>query len=148
MAQTIKLKRSTGSAPPASLGFGELAYTDGDEKLYIGKDGGGIKDLFDGSSSGSTDLVNIDNTAQATLLDEDGDYLLTANNIAVTLPPNPTSGVSITLRMLDGNLLTGCTVDPSTKEIMGTLGLLNYDIANPVTFKYSNLHHWQIILGG
>ena len=36
MAQIIKIKRSTGSTAPSSLNAGELAYTGGDGKLYIG----------------------------------------------------------------------------------------------------------------
>jgi len=36
MAQIIKIKRSTGSTAPATLNAGELAYTGGDGKLYIG----------------------------------------------------------------------------------------------------------------
>ena len=36
MTQTIKIKRSTGSAAPSSLARGELAYSSGDNKLYIG----------------------------------------------------------------------------------------------------------------
>lgn len=39
----IRLKRSTGSNPPASLGPGEPAWVDGSNTLYIGKTGGGIK---------------------------------------------------------------------------------------------------------
>lgn len=36
MAQIIKIKRSTGSSAPSTLNAGELAYTGGDGKLYIG----------------------------------------------------------------------------------------------------------------
>ena len=36
MAQIIKIKRSTGSTAPGTLNAGELAYTGGDGKLYIG----------------------------------------------------------------------------------------------------------------
>ena len=40
MAQTILIKRSTGSAAPAALGVGELAYSAGNHALHIGHAGG------------------------------------------------------------------------------------------------------------
>ena len=36
MATTIQIKRSTGSSDPSSLAAGELAYTLGNNKLFIG----------------------------------------------------------------------------------------------------------------
>ena len=42
MALTLQIKRSTGSTAPASLSDGELAYTHGNEKFYIG-DGSTVK---------------------------------------------------------------------------------------------------------
>ena len=48
MALTLQIKRSTGSVAPSSLQDGELAYTHGNEKLYIG-DGSTVK-LIGGKS--------------------------------------------------------------------------------------------------
>lgn len=47
MAQTIKIKRSTGSSAPSSLANGELAYLNhsNNKKLYIGRPGGGSGDI-------------------------------------------------------------------------------------------------------
>jgi len=47
MAQTIKIKRSTGSSAPSSLANGELAYLNhaSNKKLYIGRPGGGTGDI-------------------------------------------------------------------------------------------------------
>ena len=42
MALTLQIKRSTGSTAPGTLADGELAYTHGNEKLYIG-DGSTVK---------------------------------------------------------------------------------------------------------
>ena len=42
MAVTLQIKRSTGSSAPGSLADGELAYTKGDNKLYIG-DGSSVR---------------------------------------------------------------------------------------------------------
>ena len=36
MAQTIKIKRSSSSAAPSSLGAGELAYSSNSKKLFVG----------------------------------------------------------------------------------------------------------------
>ena len=47
MAQTIKIKRSTGSSAPSALANGELAYLNNSttKKLYIGRPGGGTGDI-------------------------------------------------------------------------------------------------------
>ena len=42
MAVTLQIKRSTGSSAPGSLADGELAYTKGDNKFYIG-DGSSVR---------------------------------------------------------------------------------------------------------
>ena len=42
MAVQLQIKRSTGSSAPGSLADGELAYTKGDNKLYIG-DGSSVR---------------------------------------------------------------------------------------------------------
>jgi len=36
MAQTIKIKRSSSTAAPTSLGAGELAYSSNSKKLFVG----------------------------------------------------------------------------------------------------------------
>ena len=41
MANTIRIKRSTGSSAPTSLENAELAFSEGNEILYFGKGTGG-----------------------------------------------------------------------------------------------------------
>ena len=41
MANTIRIKRSTGSSAPTTLENAELAFSEGNEVLYIGKGTGG-----------------------------------------------------------------------------------------------------------
>ncbi len=41
MANTVRIKRSTGSSAPTTLANAELAFSEGDEVLYIGKGTGG-----------------------------------------------------------------------------------------------------------
>lgn len=54
----IRLKRSPGSIPPATLGPGEPAWVDGTNTLYIGKVGGGIRAIAgDGAGLVQTSLV-------------------------------------------------------------------------------------------
>jgi hypothetical protein len=42
MANIFQIKRSTSTAAPASLAYGELAYSELSEKLFIGANGGGV----------------------------------------------------------------------------------------------------------
>ena len=41
MANTVRIKRSTGSSAPTSLANAELAHSEGTETLFIGKGSGG-----------------------------------------------------------------------------------------------------------
>ena len=41
MANTLRIKRSTGSSAPTSLANAELAFTEGTETLFVGKGTGG-----------------------------------------------------------------------------------------------------------
>lgn len=62
MAQTIKIKRSTGNSAPTSLANGELAYlhNDSNSKLYIGEPNGSSGDIL---TIGGKDFVDKANTA-------------------------------------------------------------------------------------
>ena len=50
MANTVRIKRSTGSSAPTTLANAELAFSEGNEVLYIGKGTGG--------SGGSATTIN------------------------------------------------------------------------------------------
>ena len=54
MAVTLQIKRSTGSSAPGTLADGELAYTKGDNKFYIG-DGSSVR-LIGGKAVSYTHL--------------------------------------------------------------------------------------------
>ena len=45
MPQTILIKRSTGAVAPTGLAFGELAFMDTGNRLFIGKSGGTVTEL-------------------------------------------------------------------------------------------------------
>ena len=112
MAQTIKIKRSTGSSAPSTLAVGELAYTKGTDTFYIGDPanantpiaiGGAIKNnagtpvLATGVTAAeirslvSVDAAGTDNSTNVTLASVSGNYLslsgqeITAGTIPLTL---------------------------------------------------------------
>ena len=66
MAQTIQIKRSTGTAAPTSLANGELAYLVNTtnngigpaQKLYIGRPGGGTGDIDEIGGKDTVDKAN------------------------------------------------------------------------------------------
>ena len=82
MALTLQIKRSTGSTAPGTLADGELAYTHGNDKLFIG-DGSTVKVL--GGKSFNDKIDHTDGTltaSSAVLVDSNKaiDELLVGNN--------------------------------------------------------------------
>ena len=82
MALTLQIKRSTGSTAPGALADGELAYTHGNEKFYIG-DGSTVKVI--GGKSFNDKIDHTDGTltaSSAVLVDSNKaiDELLVGNN--------------------------------------------------------------------
>ena len=109
MAQTIKIKRSTGSSAPSTLAVGELAYTKGTDTFYIGDPanantpiaiGGAIKNnagtpvLATGVTAGeirslvSVDAAGTDNSTDVTLASVSSNYLTISGQeiTAATVP--------------------------------------------------------------
>jgi len=112
MAQTIKIKRSTGSAAPSTLASGELAYSKGSDTFYIGDPaaantpiavGGAIKNnagtpvLATGITEAeirsliSVDAAGTDNSTDVTLATVASNYLtisgqeITAGTVPISL---------------------------------------------------------------
>ena len=112
MAQTIKIKRSTGTSAPSTLAVGELAYTKGTDTFYIGDPanantpiaiGGAIKNnagtpvLATGVTAPEirsligVDAAGADNSTNVTLVSVSGNYLslsgqeITAGTVPVSL---------------------------------------------------------------
>ena len=67
MALTLQIKRSTGSTAPGTLSDGELAYTHGNEKFYIG-DGSTVKVIGGKSFNDKIDHVDGVLTASSAIL--------------------------------------------------------------------------------
>lgn len=84
MAQTIKIKRSTGSSAPSTLANGELAYLNNsaNKKLYIGRPGGGTGDIDVIGGKDFTDKLNLIGAANGTNA-ADASVVASANNLGV-----------------------------------------------------------------
>lgn len=67
MALTLQIKRSTGSTAPGTLSDGELAYTHGNEKFYIG-DGSTVKVIGGKSFNDKLDHTNGTLTASSAIV--------------------------------------------------------------------------------
>jgi hypothetical protein len=87
MAQTIKIKRSTGSSAPSTLAVGELAYTKGTNVLYVGDPATAntpidiVGDRFD-TKIAATDLQDLNNVSDTAPGAGQNGYVLTWNNTA------------------------------------------------------------------
>lgn len=82
MALTLQIKRSTGSTAPGTLADGELAYTHGNDKLFIG-DGSTVKVVGGKSFNDKIDHTDGTLTASSAILVDSNkaiDELLVGNN--------------------------------------------------------------------
>lgn len=138
MAQTIKIKRSTGSAAPSTLASGELAYSKGSDTFYIGDPsaantpiavGGAIKNnagtavLATGITAGEirtlvdVDQAGTDNSTDVTLVTTSHDYLSISGQ-AVTLGAiDLAADVTGTLPVANGG--TGATTAAGARTALG-----------------------------
>jgi hypothetical protein len=84
MAQTIQIKRSTGSSAPSSLANGELAYLHhgSNKKLYIGDPGGASGDISVIGGKDFTDKLDLIGAANGTNA-ADASVVASANNLGV-----------------------------------------------------------------
>ena len=107
MAQTIQIKRSTGTASPTSLANGELAYSSNSNILYVGRPGGGTGDID--AIGGKLYIDMLDHTAGT----------LTASSAIVVDASSKIDILNIDNLTLDGNTLSSTntngdiTLDPN-----------------------------------
>ena len=141
MATTIQIKRSTGSSDPSSLAAGELAYTLGNNKLFIG-DGSSPRviggkvfsdklDHTDGTLTASSAITTDSNSKVDTIKlrgadnSTPGNIVLDDNdgNFATTLKGAATLGgnINITLPTTAGTVIT----TGNLTGITGTIGSLD-----------------------
>ena len=140
MAQTIKIKRSTGSAAPSTLAQGELAYSKGSDTLYVGDPaaantpiavGGAIK-----NNAGSPVLATGVTAAEIrTLIDVDQAGTDNSTNVTLggTLDYLTISGQTITRNAIDLSTdVTGSLPNTSVSGL-GSLATLSTVGANEIT---------------
>ena len=141
MATTIQIKRSTGSSDPSSLAAGELAYTLGNNKLFIGDGsrprviGGKVfsdkLDHTDGTLTASSAITTDSNSKVDTIKLKGADNSTPGNivlddndgNFATTLKGAATLGgnINITLPTTAGTVIT----TGNLTGITGTIGSLD-----------------------
>ena len=97
MAQTILIKRSTGTVTPTSLENGELAYSASSNKLFIGRPGGTSGDIDSIGGKYYTDIITeatAANTASKLVL-RDGSGNFSAGTITATFSGNATTATTL-----------------------------------------------------
>lgn len=146
MAQIIKIKRSTGSTAPGTLNAGELAYTGGDGKLYIGDPansnavtiiaGNQYIDLFPATAGTleASKLVQVDSSKKINewLVDNitlDGNTISTTSGDLIIDPTTGSvdlaTGGAIEFKILDGSA-TSLTISEGSNNYI-TLDTTNSD---------------------
>ena len=140
MATTIQIKRSTGSSDPSSLAAGELAYTLGNDKLFIG-DGSSPRviggkvfsdklDHTNGTLTASSAITTDTNSKVDTIKIKGADNSTTGNivldnndstNTTTLKGGNVGSNIDITLPTTAGTVIT----TGNLTGITGTIGSLD-----------------------
>jgi len=152
MAQTIKIKRSSSTAAPTSLGAGELAYSSNSQKLFVGSPAVGNAVTTIG---GDLYVAMLDHTAgtltasSAILVGSDSkiDRLLTGAT-AITGANNTitTTASGLTLKTVTSGNITISSVADLVLQHGGTLNLATQ--ANSVTILDDNAAALDINEGG
>ena len=92
MPNVIKIKRSTGSAAPSSLSEGELAYTFGDDKMYIGAPASSVREIPGKAALDKLNLIEpLADVTDATNVDAAGATMnadFNANTILIAVSDN------------------------------------------------------------
>ena len=108
MANTIKLKRGSGSDPSASdLAVGEVAVRTDEGKLFTKKDDGSVAEISGGgggATGGGSDKVFFENAQTVTTNYTIGDTFGAACNAMAAGPITINSGVTVTTN--SGEVLT------------------------------------------
>ena len=108
MANTIKLKRGSGSDPSASdLAVGEVAIRTDEGKLFTKKDDGSVAEISGGgggATGGGRDRVFFENAQTVTTNYTIGDTFGAACNAMAAGPITINSGVTVTIN--SGEVLT------------------------------------------
>lgn len=137
MAQTILIKRSTGTATPSSLSNGELAYSASSNKLFIGRPGGGTGDIDAIGGKHFTDIITgatAANTASKLVL-RDGSGNFSAGTITASLTGNASTATALqsgrTIAITGDLAYTSPSFDGSGNiTAAGTLATVNSNVGS------------------
>ena len=140
MAQTIKIKRSTGSAAPTTLAQGELAYSKGSDTFYVGDPaaantpipvGGAIKNnagtpiLATGVTAAEIrSLINVDLAGTDNSTDQNIWYTITADTGSTTANTT-TDSLAIVGGVGIATSISGDTLTITNNAAAGDLGDLD-----------------------
>ena len=152
MAQTIKIKRSSSTAAPTSLGAGELAYSSNSQKLFVGSPALGnavttiggdlyvaMLDHTAGTLTASSAIV-VDASSKIDQL-KTGSTVITGSNNTIA-----TTSAALTLKTVTSGNLTITSAADLILQHGGTLNLATQ--ANSITILDDNAAALDINEGG
>lgn len=148
MANLLKIKRNTygSSTVPSSLSEGELAYSQGDNKLYIGTNGGAdvthvnvdTNTTYSSATTTAEGIVELATNTEATA-GTDTTRAVTPSGVKAAIDDRGYSTTTGTVTSVGLSAPTGLSVSGSPITSSGTLAL-SYDTgyAIPTTAKQTN----------
>lgn len=132
MTQTIKIKRSTGSAAPSTLAQGELSYSKGDHTLYVGDPAAANTpiDIVDSWISNSSNTVTLGANMNANSKKITGVATPTdANDAATKSYVDGVSGVSALQDLTDVTITTVTDGELLVYDATSPTGWINQTLA-------------------
>ena len=137
---TIKIKRRTDSTPPTSLAIGELAYSEGSNKLYIGTEGDPVEvrpEFLTLATDSNSDKISLDDGSGNTYSFDTS--TLSAGDIEYKFPvAKPTGGSKALMSSTDGQLTYG-SISVGTLE---SIANVEADPQDDEVLVYSDAGNW------
>ena len=148
MANTIKLKRGSGSDPSASdLEIGEIAIRTDTGKLFTKKDNNSVAEISGGISDGDKGDITVSNSGATLTIDDDAVTYAKIQNVSATnrILGRDSSGAGVIEEITPANLRTMLNVADGATNVTNTNQLTNG--AGFITATLTN-EQVQDIVGG